>query len=380
MKNILILGGAGFIGKNLTKSILKDNCNVRILDILAPQIHGNVPNEMDWLNNPRIDFVRGSICDKKILKNSLLGISHVVHLASETGTGQSMYEVERYNEINSQGTALLMDLIINDKDLDVKRIVLASSRSVYGEGAYECNECHTPSGRLFPNVRTLSQLEDHSWEPICNNCKKDLISIPTRENDPIKPASIYAATKFAQEELVRIGCNATGTDYAILRLQNVYGEGQSLQNPYTGILSIFSTRIRQGLDLPIFEDGQETRDFIHVEDVVKSISACLYSAEKLETIINVGSGIGTSVLKIASMLVEIFAKPINLNVTAEYRIGDIRHNIADISKLNNILSCNPTVDLATGLERFVSWVKTEPLPDDKSEIANAELLARNLMK
>ena len=166
----------------------------------------------------------------------------------------------------------------------------------------------------------------------------------------------------------------------ILRLQNVYGEGQSLENPYTGILSIFSTRIRSNLNLSIFEDGQETRDFIHVEDVVKSISACLNYQDKLETVINVGSGIGTSVLKIANMLVHIFAKPINLNVTSEFRIGDIRHNIADISKLDNVLAYKPTIDLATGLERFVSWVKTEPIPDDKSEIAKAELLTRNVMK
>ena len=380
MKKILILGGAGFIGKNLTKLLVKNNCNVRILDLLAPQIHGNIPKEMDWLKHPLIDFVRGSICDKIALKNSLLGISHVVHLAAETGTGQSMYEVAKYNETNSQGTALLMDLIINDKDLEVQRIVLASSRSVYGEGAYECNNCTILSGRLFPSGRSLKQLEEHYWEPICKICQRDLKPIPTREDDPINPASIYAATKFAQEELVRIGCSATGIDYVILRLQNVYGEGQSLENPYTGILSIFSTRIRRNLNLPIFEDGQETRDFIHVEDVVKSISACLNSQEKLETVINVGSGIGTSVLKVANMLVHIFAKPINLKVTSEFRIGDIRHNIADISKLNNVLACKPTVDLATGLERFVSWVKTEPLPDDKSEIANAELLVRNLMK
>jgi dTDP-L-rhamnose 4-epimerase len=380
MKKILILGGAGFIGKNLTKLLLKDNHKIRILDILAPQIHGEIPNDLDWLKSPNIDFVRGSICDKVVLKNSLLGISHVVHLAAETGTGQSMYEVAKYNEINSQGTALLMDLIINDNDLEVQKIVLASSRSVYGEGAYECINCTIPSGRVFPNGRPLNQLEQHSWEPKCNTCQRDLKPIPTREDDLINPASIYAATKFSQEELVRIGCSATGTDYVILRLQNVYGEGQSLENPYTGILSIFSTRIRSNLNLSIFEDGQETRDFIHVEDVVKSISACLNYQDKLETVINVGSGIGTSVLKIANMLVHIFAKPINLNVTSEFRIGDIRHNIADISKLDNVLAYKPTIDLATGLERFVSWVKTEPIPDDKSEIAKAELLTRNLMK
>jgi dTDP-L-rhamnose 4-epimerase len=380
MKKILILGGAGFIGKNLVNILLKKGIPIRILDTLSPQIHNNIPEDLSWLKHPLIEFVRGSICNRENLKTSLLGVSHIVHLAAETGTGQSMYEVARYNEINSQGTALLMDIIINDKNLEIKQIVLGSSRAVYGEGAYRCNNCSESSNRVYPNGRIVDQLEDHFWEPICQFCGSNLTPVPTLEDDPISPASIYAATKYAQEDLVRIGCNAVGIDYAILRLQNVYGEGQSLQNPYTGILSIFSTRIRLGLNIPIFEDGQETRDFVHVDDVSNAIFICLESKHKIETVINIGSGIGTSILDTANMLVNIFDKDIDLVITSEFRIGDIRHNFADISKLNEILGYKPHIDLSSGLTRFVSWVKTQPIPEDKLKIANNELLSRNLMK
>lgn len=380
MNTVLILGGAGFIGKNLTNLLIKNGIRVRILDILAPQIHGHILQNMDWINHPLVDFIRGSICDVRTLKDSLQGISHVIHLAAETGTGQSMYEVAQYNEVNSQGTAVLMDLIVNDRDLDVRHLLLASSRSVYGEGAYSCNCCDSQLGRIFPPGRSIRQLEAGIWEPACESCGGDLSPIPTKEDDLVCPASIYAATKFAQEELVRIGCKAKGINYSILRLQNVYGEGQSLENPYTGILSIFSTRIRRGLHLPVFEDGQETRDFVHVEDVVKVMYECLKVKKPLDTIINVGSGKGTSILEVARMMTDIFEAQVDLKVTSEFRVGDIRHNIADISKLKELLDFDPVVDLSSGLERFSTWVKTQPLPIDRSEQANKQLLSRNLMK
>ena len=188
-----------------------------------------------------------------------------------------MYEMMRYNEVNSQGTAVLLDILANRRDLPVKRIVLSSSRSVYGEGAYMCAACGSGAGRVFPRARPAGQLAEHRWEPLCPYCGNALIAVPTCEDDPVRPASIYAATKYAQEDLVRVACEALDIGYAILRLQNVYGEGQSLKNPYTGILSIFSTRIRRGLDLPIFEDGLESRDFVHVDDVALAMHACLVS-------------------------------------------------------------------------------------------------------
>ncbi len=277
MEKILITGGAGFIGSHLVRQLLANGTAVRVLDPLTPQVHGEKPRDLEWLRKRQVEFVQGSVTDRYVLESALEGVNKIVHLAAETGTGQSMYEMARYNEVNSQGTALLLDIIANRRSLNICQIVLASSRSVYGEGAYECINCRNSVGRLFPGTRQASKLEAGHWEPVCRICDNNLLPIPTHEDDPVRPASIYAATKYAQETLVRVACEALGIQYAILRLQNVYGEGQSLNNPYTGIMSIFSTKIRRGIDLPIFEDGLESRDFVHVEDVVRAITACLKS-------------------------------------------------------------------------------------------------------
>jgi len=203
--------------------------------------------------------------------------------------------------------------------------------------------------------------------------------LPTREDDRIQPASIYAATKYAQEDLVRIGCESLGLGHAILRLQNVYGEGQSLNNPYTGILSIFSTRVRRGLELTAFEDGLESRDFVHVSDVVQAMLLALTSESPANAAINVGSGVPTSVLEVASQLTIALGGTPAIRITGEYRVGDIRHNVADISRLRSILGYAPQVDLAEGLRRFCQWVLQQPLPEDQLGRANAELKARKLM-
>ncbi|VFR50062.1 UDP-glucose 4-epimerase [plant metagenome] len=381
MRKILITGGAGFIGSHLARHLLADGMHLRILDPLAPQIHGALPQagELDWLNEERIEFVRASVTDRRAVEAALEDVTHIVHLAAETGTGQSMYEVARYNEVNSQGTAVLLDVLANRRDLAVKQIVLASSRSVYGEGAYVCPACGDAAGRVFPGARLAAQLEAHRWEPVCPHCGGTLLAVPTREDDPVRPASIYAATKYAQEDLVRIACESLGMGYAILRFQNVYGEGQSLKNPYTGILSIFSTRIRRGLDLPIFEDGLESRDFVHVDDVARAVHACLRAGEPIDRIINVGSGVGTSVMEVARQLVLSLGIEVPVRVTAQYRLGDIRHNVADITRLAELLPGGPRVGLAEGLDRFAAWVRTQPLPEDGLDRANAELRARKLM-
>lgn len=379
MNKVLITGGAGFIGTHLARHLLADGMALRVLDPLAPQIHGALPHGLDWLADARIEFVRGSVTDRRTVEAALEGVKHVVHLAAETGTGQSMYEMARYNEVNSQGTAVLLDILANRRDLGVERIVLSSSRSVYGEGAFTCAACGTAAGRQFPGARPAAQLAAHRWEPLCTRCGGALSAVPTREDDPVRPASIYAATKYAQEDLVRVACEALGIGHAILRLQNVYGEGQSLKNPYTGILSIFSTRIRRGLDLPIFEDGLESRDFVHVDDVARAMHACLVSARPIDRVVNVGSGVGTSVMDVARQLVVSLGGDVPVRVTSEYRLGDIRHNVADITRLRELLPGGPRVGLAEGLDRFAAWVKTQPLPEDRLDSANAELRARKLM-
>lgn len=376
--NVLITGGAGFIGSHLASLLLSQGYRVRILDSLSPQIHGAIPAGLEWLTRPDIEYMRGSVTKRKDLTRALKDMRHVVHLAAETGTGQSMYEIARYNEANSQGTALLLDVLANDPSHSIKRFVLSSSRSVYGEGAYVCPSCN-PEVRVFPASREQGQLAAHCWEPQCVTCGAALTTVPTLESDQVRPASIYAATKFAQEELVRVACSSLGIGFAILRFQNVYGEGQSLKNPYTGILSIFSTRVRRGLHLPVFEDGLESRDFVHVSDVAQTVFQCLSSETPINDVVNVGSGVATSVFEVATKLSQALGATPQVTVTAEYRLGDIRHNFADITRLQTRLGYRPAVSLEDGLGRFANWVLTEPLPEDQLDKANAELRARKLM-
>ncbi len=378
MSNVLITGGAGFIGSHLTRALLAAGHHVRILDCLSAQIHGEVPTGLDWLVDDSIEFIRGSVTDEVSVRKALVGIDVLVHLAAETGTGQSMYEVARYNNVNVGGTALLLDVLANDSQRSVKRIVLASSRSIYGEGAYICRHCENGQ-RIYPIGRSLQQLISHQWEHLCPNCGSPLESVATHENDPAKSSSIYAATKYAQEDLVRIASVALGLDYAILRLQNVYGEGQSLNNPYTGILSIFSTRIRQGQYLPIFEDGLETRDFVHVEDVANAFLAAIKHSEYISDVINVGLGRKTTVRDIADNLSRSLGFEPNIVTTKEYRLGDIRHNFADTDRLIKILKFQPTINIYNGINRFADWVKLQPLPVDMLDKANAELRNKKLM-
>lgn len=375
-KKVLVTGGAGFIGSHLIPKLIASGYQVRVLDSLSPQIHGVIPRDLDWLSGEGIEFLRGDVTRRSDWEEALQVVDAVVHLAAETGTGQSMYQVARYNEVNSQGTALMFDVLAKMDAHQVKRVVLSSSRSIYGEGAY----VHPQTGaRVYPSARTGEQLQKQQWEPVCPDTGAALQMVATHETDLISPASIYAATKYAQEDLVRIGCQSMGIGYAMLRLQNVYGERQSLNNPYTGILSIFSTKIRRNSELPLFEDGEESRDFIHVEDVTDALLAAVAVENAPNTTINVGSGIATSVRNVAEELSCAFGKTPNLTVTGQFRIGDIRHNFADISRLEKLLGLKPKVSLTQGLQRFAQWVSSQPLPEDQLERANQELRDRKLM-
>lgn len=375
---VLITGGAGFIGRRLSNILVSHGYKVRILDPLTVQIHGLIPKDLGWLEANDIEFMRGSVSQRQDIEKALDGVQYVVHLAAETGTGQSMYEVERYYAVNCQGTAMLVDVLANSSQHQVKRIVLASSRSVYGEGAYTCQHCDQAQ-RVTPDPRTPMALAKGIWEPECPACSQPMTVVQTRETDLIRPASIYASSKYAQEDIVRIGCQSLGIGYAILRLQNVYGEGQSLNNPYTGILSIFSTRIRRSLNLPIFEDGKESRDFVHVDDVTGAMLASIAAPTAPNRVFNVGSGAAISVLDIARKLSEALGAEPNTVITGQYRVGDIRHNCADIQELRNVLGYHPRVSLEEGMQRFARWVLEQPLPEDRLGKAFDELKARNLM-
>jgi dTDP-L-rhamnose 4-epimerase len=373
--SILITGGAGFIGGHLTHLALAAGHRVRILDNLSDQVHGRGAT---FHPPPGVEFLLGDVTNRADLKRAVEGVDTIVHLAAETGTGQSMYEVDRYYRVNVQGSALLFDLLANSEH-QVRNVVLTSSRSVYGEGAYICRKCDSAGVRRFPGCRSPDQLAAKRWSPMCPACGGSVEVTATRENDRLCPASIYAATKLAQEELVRVACTTLNIAHTILRLQNVYGEGQSLNNPYTGILSIFSTRIRLGLPLPIFEDGEESRDFVHVEDVAEAVLRCISQPVRNGTTFNVGMGQPVSIMSVARLLCSALGSEIDPHVTGQYRIGDIRHNFADLTHLKQVLGFRPQIDLETGINRFSAWVSQQTIPQDLLDKANAELKARKLM-
>ena len=376
MQTVLVTGAAGFIGGHLVERLLADGLSIRALDNLSPQIHGPDGAFPTWRDHTAVETICASVTDSGIWDRILDGVDSVVHLAAETGTGQSMYQIAHYNSVNTQATAALMEAIAVRSN-QIRRVVLASSRSIYGEGAFSCGACGLDPA--YPLSRTADAMRAGNWDQLCPKCGAAMAYRPTPEDAPPRPASVYAATKLAQEDLVRIVATANGVSSMILRFQNVYGEGQSLNNPYTGILSIFSTRIRRGLELPIFEDGEETRDFVHVSDVVEAICSALIAPADISATINVGSGVATSIATIAAELNRAFEGTSAIRVTGEFRLGDIRHNVADLARLESVLGVRPAIDLTEGLRRFAAWVLAQPLPADRLAEANDELRARKLM-
>jgi dTDP-L-rhamnose 4-epimerase len=380
-EKVLITGGLGFIGLTLARTLVRRGMTVRLLDNLSPQIHGLIPEPElgPLLGEQQVEVMRGDVCRRQDWVSALSDVASVVHLAAETGTGQSMYRIGDYTSTNVLGTALLLDVLANDHH-QVAKLVLASSRSVYGEGAYRCAGC----GFVYPPIRSLDNLQAGQWEPLCPSCCGPIHPVATPETARTSPASVYAATKLAQEDLVRIAASALGIPFLIFRLQNVYGEGQSLNNPYTGILSIFSNRIRQGKVIALFEDGQESRDFVHVSDVAEAMALGLESDGGDGLTMNVGSGVQVSVDTIARNLQRQFVESSATVVSGQYRLGDIRHNFADISAIGQALGFLPKVRLEEGMARFARWVRTQPIaedgPEDGLERANRELIERGLMK
>jgi len=376
MKNILITGGAGFIGSNLTVKLVSKGYNVTILDNLSKQIHGE--NQDSTLYNSIKDkatFILGDVCNKSDWQKALRNQDSVIHLAAETGTGQSMYEITRYNEVNIIGTAHLLNILANQEHT-IEKILIASSRSIYGEGKYLCHN----HGVTFPNERNAADMAKGNFNPICNKCNKELILKATDENSKIHPSSIYGITKQQKEQMILLMGKALKIPAVALRYQNVYGPGQSLSNPYTGILSIFSTRLLNGNDIDIYEDGEESRDFVFIDDVVDATVLALEKKEANHQIFNVGSGVATTVLEVANTLKKLYASNVNINISGKYRLGDIRHNYADLSKIKNVLGFHPKFNFRTGISEFVNWVKTQNIQEDKYENSIKELKQKGLIK
>jgi dTDP-L-rhamnose 4-epimerase len=364
---ILVTGGAGFIGSWLVESLIGARHEAIVLDNLSPQIHGALPlPDVPWLKTGQVEFIRGDVRDQQTMDEVLARVEAVVHLAAETGTGQSMYQIAHYYDVNQQATAAMFESI-GTKHRHIQRVILASSRSIYGEGAYKLNDQIVVAAPRDPN-----RLKAGQFEPVGPN-GETIQLVATPEDISPSPASVYAATKLANESLGKIFAEAYGTTVVALRFQNVYGERQSLRNPYTGILSIFSNRMRQNLPINIFEDGAESRDFIHVSDIVAVIGMALNKPLSGFHAINVGSGVPTSVMNVAETLRELLASQSTLGVSGDFRAGDIRHCYADLKRARQVLGFAPSLTVSEGLARFCKWVMTQPVLEDRSEKAMGEL-------
>jgi dTDP-L-rhamnose 4-epimerase len=313
MKNILITGGAGFIGSNVARKLLAKGYEVTVLDNLSPQIHGENPEYTSPLYRSIKDcvrFIQGSVTDRNDWLRALEGIDAVIHLAAETGTGQSMYEIEKYTAVNIGGTSLMLDILTNTKH-SVSKVVVAASRAIYGEGRYLSEEM----GYVYPLSRADEDMKRGDFECKYPGCAKPLQLVGTTEDSAVHPTSVYGITKQVQEQLVMTVCPSVGIAPVAFRYQNVYGPGQSLSNPYTGILSIFSTRIKNGNGINIFEDGRETRDFVYIEDVASATILGLEKDSANGESFNVGTGVATDVMTVARTLIENYGIEVPLTIS-----------------------------------------------------------------
>jgi dTDP-L-rhamnose 4-epimerase len=379
MKNILITGGAGFIGSNLALKLIERGYNVHIIDNLSRQIHGEDAEKSVLYQaiKGKTNFIFWDVRDTAIWANTLKEIDVIVHLAAETGTGQSMYEIQKYIDVNVAGTAGLLDYITNNKHT-IRKIIIASSRAIYGEGKYFCDK----HGIVYPLARKPEEMNKGDFEIKCPHCNAVVSVLPTDESSKIHPTSVYGITKQIQEELILTCCKAQNIPAISFRYQNVYGPGQSLKNPYTGILSIFSTSLMYNKEVNIFEDGKESRDFVYIDDVVNATIAGIETDIHDWISINVGTGVSSDVFTVANMLKVLYNSDSKIYISGNYRLGDIRHNVADISLLKNYLHYSPTITFEQGIKQFAEWVRTQRIDSssDSYERSLAEMQAKGLYK
>jgi dTDP-L-rhamnose 4-epimerase len=375
--NILVTGGAGFIGSHLVDALVARGHHVRVYDSLVPQVHGTAVAESQQPPahlNPSAEFIYGDVRDRETLRNALQDVEVIFHQAAEVGVGQSMYEITRYVEANTGGTAVLLELLASEPH-QVQKVIVASSMSIYGEGAYACPNC----GPVYPQLRPEAQLAQRDWEIYCSTCQAALAACPTPEEKPLFPTSIYAVSKMDQELM----CLAIGQAYRVpvvaLRYFNVYGPRQALSNPYTGVAAIFSARLLNGNRPLVFEDGHQSRDFTHVSDIVRANLLALEREEANYQVFNVGTGRSLSILDVAQALAKGLGLDIEPEIVGKYRAGDIRHCYADITRIRELLGYQPQVRFEEGMADLVNWVcKQEGV--DLVERARAELEQRGLAR
>lgn len=365
---ILITGGAGFVGSHLADRLLANGYRVRVLDNLSEQVHGNTNTWPDYLDD-RVERVYGDICDAEMVEIALQGVSAVFHFAAAVGVGQSMYQIRHYTQVNNCGTAVLLEALAKSP---VKKLVVASSMSVYGEGLYQDRDGHT----FAPGERPETSLREGRWEMEHDN--HILQPLATPETKATAPSSVYALSKYDQERL----CLMIGAAYKIpttaLRFFNIYGTRQSLSNPYTGVLAIFSSRFLNNRAPVIFEDGHQRRDFVSVHDVAQACQLALENPNADGEVFNIGSGTHYSILEIANMVGEVLQKPdLKPEISAQYRVGDIRHCFADIRKASTRLGYQPQVSLEQGLAELARWLEHQQA-EDRVDNMRSELSSRGL--
>jgi dTDP-L-rhamnose 4-epimerase len=369
-KKILVTGGAGFIGSHLVDALVGRGHTVRVLDALVEQVHQNQrPPHL----NLAAEFLQGEICDIELLRTALKDVEVVFHQAAEVGVGQSMYEPVRYMKANTLGTTMLLEEITKPGS-GIEKVIVASSMSIYGEGEYECPQC----GRVAPKLRTPQQLAERHCDIACPQCGGVIKPVPTTESKPLFPGSIYAISKQDQEQLCLVIGRAYNIPTVALRYFNVYGTRQALSNPYTGLCAIFSSRLLNDHSPLIFEDGNQSRDLVHVSDIVEANLLAMERKDADFEAMNIGSGESLTVNDVARILAEGMGKDICGEVTGRYREGDIRHCFADISKARKLLGYAPKTRLQDGMQELLAWVKDQTAEDRVPQMEK-ELAARNLV-
>ena len=353
IRNILVTGGAGYIGSHLVDALVGRDYTVTVLDNLEPQVHrsGAWPSYA----NPKATYVKGDVRDRSVFEPLVLASQAVVHFGAAVSVGQSMYQVDRYVDVNTRGTALLLDILVNTKH-KVEKVLVASSIGVYGEGAYEC----ATHGPVAPTIRPEAQLAIRDWEQHCPHCGAHVRSVPTPEGKALYRDNIYSMTKYHQEEMVLLIGKTYGIPSVAPRFFNVYGPRQSLSNPYAGVAAIWLSRLLNGKQPIVFEDGGQLRDFVSIHDVVDCLVLMLEQPGADYQPVNVGSGQTITILEIATLLARLLGSPIEPQVTQTGRKFDIRHNTADITRAQQTLGFAPKVTLDEGFSELIEWAKTTP--------------------
>lgn len=369
-ERILVTGGAGFIGSFLVDHLINDGYNVRILDNLEDQVHfGQKPRYL----NKRAQFIKGDVRNYNTFKKAIKGVNAIFHLAAAVGVAQSNYQIKKYIDTNICGMANLLDVLVNTNH-QIKKVITISSMTGYGEGNYKCSRCSV----VRPPLRNEKQLRKKDWSLYCPNCGKLIEPIPTDENALDFPNSIYGFSKTAQQDMTLIIGKLYKIPTVVLRGFNVYGPRQSLSNPYTGVTAIFISRLKNNQPCVVYEDGLQTRDFISVHDIVEAFSIALENDKTDYQTFNIGSGKGTTILRVAQILSKLLGKTGLIQVNQEFRKNDIRHCFADITKTKRLLGWQPKVRLETGLKELIEWSATEKA-EDKFSQAQKELKQKSLI-